>query len=148
MRDKLTPSMKQNRVAIPDSAPVPSAAERAATVVLAAGVLITAVIFSSGADRFRLPKELVFRAEAVVLVALTVIWATAGRRTWSFTPRREHILALAIVGWAAITTATSTNRMLSTDALITVAAAAVIFVVTSIAARTAPLAAIDVLMTG
>ncbi|HEX3581897.1 MAG TPA: O-antigen ligase family protein [Thermoanaerobaculia bacterium] len=49
--------------------------------------------------------------------------------------RPEYILGLAIAGWAAITTLTSTNRALSIDALITVAAAAIIFFATSLAAQ-------------
>jgi O-antigen ligase len=125
-----------------------TAVERAANAVLAAGLLITAVITSGGADHFRLPKELAFRAEAVVLVVLGTFWATARRRTWRFALRREQVLALVIVGWAAITTSTSTNRSLSVDALITVVAAAVIFIVTTVAAKSAPLAAVDVLMIG
>jgi O-antigen ligase len=120
-------------------------AERAIGFVLAAGLLLTATIVTGGAERFRLPKEIVFRGEAIVLVALLAFWATSARRTWKATWRREYILALAIVGWAAITTLTSTNRTLSVDALITVAAAAVIFFAASLVASPWLL---DILMLG
>jgi len=73
-------------------------AERAIAFVLAAGLLLTATIVTGGAERFRLPKELVFRGEAIVLVALLAFWATSARRTWKATWRREYMLALAIVG--------------------------------------------------
>jgi O-antigen ligase len=109
--------------------------ERAIVCALGAGLLLTATIVTRGADRFRLPKELVFRGEAIVAAALLVFWATSRRRTWSFSWRPEYILGLAIVGWAAITTVTSTNRMISIDALITVAAAAIIFLASSLAAQ-------------
>src|SRR5262249_4388463 len=58
------------------------------------------------------------------------------------------LLAAIIVAWAAITTATSTNRPLSADSLITVAAAVVIFVATLLAAQTTSIVAVDVLMFG
>ncbi len=109
-------------------------AERAIVVALAAGLLLTATIVSGGAERFRLVKEVVFRGEAIVLVALFAFWATSSRRTWKLTWRPESVLALTIVGWAAITTLTSTNRVLSADALITVAAAAIVFFATLLAA--------------
>src|SRR5262249_14402421 len=101
-----------------------------------------------GNDSYRLPKELMFRAEAVVLLGLVVFWATAKRRTWTLALRPEYLLVLAVAGWATITAATSTNRLLSADSMITVVSAGVIFVATSIAAQSASLIAIDVLMIG
>ncbi|HEX3111183.1 MAG TPA: O-antigen ligase family protein, partial [Thermoanaerobaculia bacterium] len=71
--------------------------------------------------------------------------ATSARQTWKANWRREYVLALAIVGWAGITTLTSTNRTLSVDALITVGAAAIIFFATSLAASPWLL---DILMVG
>jgi O-antigen ligase len=112
-----------------------ASSESAIFFALAAGLLLTATIVSGGAERFRLAKEVVFRGEAIVLVALFAFWATSANRTWKFTWRKEYILALAIVAWAAITTLTSTNRLLSIDPLITVVAAAIIFFASSLAAR-------------
>lgn len=138
----------QRRVAAVDHPHLQPAAERAILIVLAAGLLLTAVIVSSGSDHFRLPKELVFRAEAIVLLALAVFWATAKRRTWRLAPRPAYVIVMAVVAWAAITTTTSTNRPLSVESLITVIAASVIFIATCLAAQTATLAMIDVLMIG
>ncbi|HEY2322593.1 MAG TPA: O-antigen ligase family protein [Thermoanaerobaculia bacterium] len=112
-----------------------ASSESAIFFALAAGLLLTATIVSGGAERFRLAKEVVFRGEAIVLVALFAFWATSANRTWKFTWRKEYLLALAIVAWAAITTLTSTNRVLSIDPLITVVAAAIIFFASSLAAR-------------
>ena len=123
-------------------------AERAVMAVLAAGLLVIPVIFSNGTDTFRLPKEVVFRAEAIVLLMLAVFWLISRRRTWTFGKRPEFILAAAVVCWTIVTTAASTNRLLSIDSLITVIAAAVIFIATCLAAQTASLVAVDVLMIG
>jgi len=124
----------------------PLSMKRVMPLVLAAGLLATATITSNGFDHFRLPKELAFRAEAIVLLAIGVFWWTAKRRiTW----RPEFSLAAAIVGWTMITTATSTNRQLSVDSLITVIAAAVIFIATCVAAESVrSFVAIDALMIG
>jgi O-antigen ligase len=120
---------------------------RPVLVLLAAGLLIIPTLYSSGMEAFRLPKELAFRAEAIALMAAAVFWATSARRTWTRRPRPEFLLAGAIVLWAALTAAFSTNRALSADSFLTVVAAAVIFVATCIAARTTrSLVAVDVLM--
>jgi O-antigen ligase len=121
-------------------------AERAIFAVLAAGLLIVPVVLGSGLDAFRLPKELVFRGEAIVLAMLAVFWATSRRRTWTFAWRPELLVTAAVVGWCVVTTATSTNRPLSVDSLITILAAAVIFIVTCLAAQAVTLIAVDVLM--
>src|SRR6266540_2084113 len=90
-------------------------AERAALAVLAAGTLLIPIIVSRGSDPFRLPKELAFRAEAIVLLAVAVFGATSRRRTWTIRRGPEVIIAGAIVGWAIVTTACSTNVPLSID---------------------------------
>lgn len=113
-------------------------------VVLAAGLVVIPILYSSGIDVFRLPKELAFRGEAVLLLAAFAFATTVLGRL----RRRELVLAGAIVAWAGITTLTSTNRPLSADALITVAAAAVIFAATCLAAERTPVVAVDVLMIG
>jgi O-antigen ligase len=123
-------------------------AERAITIVLAAGLLVTATIVTNGIDHFRLPKELAFRAEAIVLLALAAFWLTSKQRTWKLQWRPEFLLAAAILCWTLVTVATSTNRQLSIDSLITVIAAVVIFIATCLAAQTVRFEAIDVLMTG
>jgi len=131
--------------------PPPAAprAESAIAAVLGLSAIAVATIFSrGGAEMFRLPKELVFRAEAVVLLMLGIFWITAKRRTWRFGKRREFFLTAIIVGWTLIAAAASTNRQLSFDSLITVAAAATIFIATCLAAQGLSLIAVDVLMIG
>ena len=123
-------------------------AELTALAVLAAGALVIPAIITSGSDPFRLPKELAFRAEAILLLAVAVFWMTSRKRTWRIGRGPELVATAAIVGWALLTTATSTNRLLSADSLITVAAAAVIFVATHVAAQALSLVAVDVLMVG
>ena len=124
-------------------------AEHAILAILGAGALAIPVVYSSGLDVFSLPKELLFRGEAIALLAAAVFWATAARRTWMLRARQPAIiLTVAIVAWTAITTATSTNRLLSADSLITVVAAAVIFIATLVAAETTSVVAVDVLMAG
>lgn len=123
-----------------------AAAEWVVLAVLAAGALVIPTILSNGMDPFRLPKELIFRAEAIVLLALAILRATSQPRTWTFARRPEFLLAAAIVCWSVITTAASTNQQLSIDSLITVLGAAVIFIATCLAAQTTPIIAVDVLM--
>jgi hypothetical protein len=77
-----------------------------------------------------------------------VFWATGPRRSWTLTWRPHVMVAVAVVGWTMVTTAFSTNRALSADSLITVIAAAVIFIATCLAAQTTSVEAIDVLMVG
>jgi len=118
-------------------------AERAIHFVLAAGLIVIPMIFCNGADAFRLPKELVFRAEGILLLMLAAFVGVRPR--WK---RPEFVLAAVIVGWSFITTAASTNRLLSIDSLITILAAAVIFIATCLAAETVSIIAVDVLMIG
>jgi len=112
-------------------------------------MLAVPVVYSGGFDVFNLPKELAFRAEAILLLAALAFWAAAKRCTWSLRAARPAtIVVAAVVAWAAITTLTSTNRALSADTLITIAAAAAIFLATLLAAQTAPVSAVDVVMIG
>jgi O-antigen ligase len=100
-------------------------------------------------DRFRVVKESVSRAEAILGLLLVVIALALGA-----TPRLREMLreravfAIAIGGimWAAITTATSTHRLLSIETLASVIAAIVLFLVVWFAAPRVTLVAIDLLV--
>lgn len=120
--------------------------QRAILIVVAVGVVVLPLtVVPSGADPYRLPKELLFRAEAIVLLALLILQARVSRVSlakW----RPEHILVAAVVTWTIVVTATSTNRDLSIDSLITVIAAAVIFIATCVALEDRSLEVVDVLM--
>ncbi|HEV2718896.1 MAG TPA: O-antigen ligase family protein, partial [Thermoanaerobaculia bacterium] len=123
-------------------------AELAAVAVLAAGALAIPTIITSGDEAFRFPKELAFRAEAILLLVAAVFWVTARWRTWRIARGAELAVAAAVLAWTLVTVAFSTNRQLSVDSLITVVAATVIFVVTCVAAQGLSLLAVDVLMIG
>lgn len=123
-----------------------AAAERALLAVLAAGAVVVPLIYALGDDPFRYPKELAFRAEAAALAGLAIFWLTARVRTWRIARGPELAVVAGVLAWAMLTTAFSTNRILSADSLITVAAAAIIFLVTAVAAQGMTLAAVDVLM--
>ena len=122
--------------------------ERAILIVLAIGLIVLPMtVVRDGEDVFRLPKELVFRAEAIVLLALLILRMRAPRMPivrW----RPEFVLTAVIVIWAMIVTATSTNHALSIDSLITIMAGAVIFIATCLAAESRSREAVDVLMIG
>ena len=119
--------------------------ERAILIVVALGLIVLPMtVVPEGADAFRLPKELVFRAEAIVLLALLILRMPAPVPIARWRP--EFMLTAAIVIWAMVVTATSTNRALSIDSLITILAAAVIFIATCIAAESRSHEAVDVLM--
>lgn len=140
--------MRTRKRAAAEGSPRLAGAERTVLAVLAAGALVIPTIITSGSDPFRLPKELAFRAEAILLLAVAVFWMTSRKRTWRIGRGAELVVAAAVVGWTLLTTATSTNRLLSADSLITVVAAAVIFIVTCVAAQDLSIVAVDVLMVG
>jgi O-antigen ligase len=122
--------------------------ERAILIVLAIGLIVLPMtVVRDGADAFRLPKELVFRAEAIVLLALLILRVRA-RHLAIARWRPEFVLTAAIVTWTMVVTATSTNLALSIDSLITIMAGAVIFIATCLAAESRSREAVDVLMIG
>lgn len=110
--------------------------------VVALGATMTPLIVSrSGREAFRVEKEVVYEAEAIVLGALLLIalvWH--GRRFFEPLSRQRPVLIVAAcaVAWTAITTLTSTNRTLSWPSLVWVASCAVVFIATLLVARIAP----------
>jgi O-antigen ligase len=141
-------AMLTRKRAAAEAPPRLAGVERAALAVMAAGAVAIPLIVGRGDDPFRLPKELVFRAEAVALLAVVVFWATARARTWRIGRGPELAVVAAALLWTILATLFSTNRALSADSLITVLASAVIFVVTCVAAQGLSFAAVDVLMIG
>ena len=113
-----------------------SRAPRAAWWLIAAAALLVPIVFDlRGNDAFRVPKELVFRAIAIgLLIVCGVTLTSAAWPRWrSMLRRPPALVALAVLVWTAVTTAFSTNVILSTDSFITVAAAVVIFIGTGVA---------------
>lgn len=124
-----------------------------AATLLGAGIVLIPIIYASGAtEAFRLPKEMAFRAEAILLALTGVFAATSPRAPWremlAILPRREWILLAAIACWCVVTTMTSTNRPLSEITLVTLAATLVIYVATRLVANKLPLTALFVIFTG
>ena len=120
----------------------------AVVIALALGLLIISVYVSKASDDpFRLPKELAFRTEAILLLLLGVFFATERGRSWGDLlrgiPPAVWGLCIAIALWTAITTYTSQNRPLSEESLVTVFAAIVIFLATRRLAPHLPLLAFD-----
>ena len=115
----------------------PTLAEHAIAGVVAAGALVLPLIISrGGADTFRVPKEIAFRGEAILLLVAFVFWAVARVRKWRIDWRQpSYLLAAAILLWTLVTVLTSTNRLLSVDSYVTAVAGAVIFVAATLTAQ-------------
>lgn len=122
--------------------------QRAILILVTLGVIVVPMtVVPDGADVFRLPKEFLFRAEAILLLALLILRIRELPRPvarW----RPEFLLTAAVGLWAVLVTATSTNRALSIDSLITILSAAVIFVATCVVVESRSREAVDVLMIG
>lgn len=83
-------------------------------LVVASLWLTQTVVTPSAKDSFRLPKDLIVRAEASVLFGLILVAVVLGKRPevkalW----RVEVVLPISIVMWTLVTTVFSTNRRLS-----------------------------------
>jgi O-antigen ligase len=89
------------------------------SIVCLFAILIPLFFSGSGEDGFRLPKELLLRLEAILLVAgmaIVLIRGSIRHSDWAF----DAVVAIAIAATstvAVITTLLSTNRRLSLDAL-------------------------------
>ncbi len=100
-------------------------------------VVIPLFISPTGADVFRLPKELLIRAEMIVVLAvmaIAIIWQP--RRWRSLVPDRTTAFALgAVAGAALIAYAFSTNRPISIGSIGYTFSCVVVFWGTYVAAR-------------
>src|SRR5216684_3441666 len=111
--------------------------EAATFALVLAGALALPLVFRSDpSEMFRLPKAGFLRAEAILIVSITLAAVLAGARI----PRLKWrdtwlLLPLAVLAAFAVLTITSTNHQLSMGALGSAAATAVIFFATVAAAR-------------
>src|SRR5262245_6694243 len=91
-------------------------------IVVGAAAFVPLVFSTTSSDSFRLPKMLVLRAAAVLVLGALV--ALLDRQEWSLVvpalARREVRLALLVVGWVAITAAHGARPMQARGAAITI----------------------------
>lgn len=89
--------------------------------ILAAAVFLLPLVYCSTAvDAFRYPKLLLLRATAIVLLAFfatAALWGGFRRIGEAARDRRVEIVVALIGVWAIVTTAVSTNHLLSLSAL-------------------------------
>jgi hypothetical protein len=105
-------------------------------LVLAGALILPLVFHRDPLEMFRLPKVILLRAEAILIICITlaavVIGAPIPRPKWRDT---WFLLPLAALAAFGVLTLTSTNHELSMGALGSAAATAVIFFATVAAAR-------------
>lgn len=99
-------------------------------VVAGTTVLVTLFVDKWGEDSFRLPKEVLFRAGAIALLAGFAFAATSATPLWP--QRREWrrapvVIALAAVVWTLIATLASSSTATSVQAFVTVVCSVVLF---------------------
>lgn len=103
-------------------------------IIVVSLIVIPVYIGSSGRDGFRLPKDTLFIAAAVLLVILGAA-ALFRRLEARIRIRTVPLLATAAIVWTAITTAFSANRTLSLTALVWVVASAVFAIAIDLTGR-------------
>src|SRR2546428_2896238 len=115
-----------------------SMTERISWLIVALTTISVPLFLSASAkDSFRVPKELLLKAGGILLLALAIcellIDGRYGRKNeWS--PAVVDVIGAALI-WCAVITIRSTNRMLSLESLVYVAAAIMFFVATYRGAR-------------
>jgi O-antigen ligase len=114
-----------------------STKEWIARLVCVSVLVIPLVVSPAGRDTFRLPKELAFRVEILLLLGLIATGLILRELDWKALQWRHPaiLLPLAGVAWTGVTTATSTNRTLSVPSFLYAAGVALVFVTTMLAAR-------------
>lgn len=102
-------------------------------LLLAGAALVPLVVSFSGADHFRLPKELLLYVVVILATAATGIALVLQKVSIDWRALRVPLaLAGAGLGWGILTTLTSTHRALSIEALIWGTALVVLFLLTAI----------------
>src|SRR5713101_5661333 len=83
-------------------------------IVIAAVLVIPVFISASGRDSFRLPKEILFRLETILLVAICLVLLCTKSierpRKWE---EAGLVVPAAVVLWSFVSMLASTNRPLS-----------------------------------
>jgi len=115
-----------------------------------AGLAAIPVIVLPGVyDNFRPIKEIAFRAQSILLffaLAAAVLYGERERLRELAHARAAAIVAALALIWSIITTATSTNRLLSAESLVTAICSVILFAAVWYASRSIPLAALLILV--
>jgi O-antigen ligase len=110
--------------------------DSAMLALVLAGAFLTPLVFRlDPVDMFRLPKALFLRAEAILLVSVALAAFLMGAPTRAKWRDPWLLMPLAAFATMVVLTLTSTNRMLSVEALASAAATLVVFLATAAAAR-------------
>jgi hypothetical protein len=111
-----------------------------AWIVLAGAAILPVLVVPAGIDMFRLPKELLLRAVAIVAAAFAVNGLLLGRMRLDARQRRRLAIPAGIAGaavlWTAIAAAFSSNRLLSVDGMLYVVALLAIVLIAAHTLRT------------
>jgi O-antigen ligase len=113
-------------------------------VVIAGVVCIPLLVSPAGKDSFRLPKDLFFRAESIVLICILVISIAANkihpvvRLTDGAT-----MIATVVIAWSFLSMLVATNRTVSLTAFAWIAGWTVIFIIAYVMARDRTVHAVD-----
>lgn len=118
--------------------------------LVTAGVLIVPLAAAPDLlDRFRVVKESITRAEGILGLFLIVVAVAFGNpeRVREML-RQRAVVAIVVAGlvWGGITTLTSTNRLLSIDAFVTLLTSTLVFLMVWYAAPRISLVILDVLV--
>jgi O-antigen ligase len=112
-------------------------------IVLAGVILIPLSFSAAGNDSFRLPKEIIFRLETILVVCICVILVVTKQvnapKTWK---DPGLIVPAGVVLWSFVSMLVATNRLVSLPSFLWILGWAVIFVVTASLARSRKLPAI------
>jgi len=107
-------------------------------LAVATTLLVPIVMSLRGQDPFRLPKNLLFLAFAIVIAAAAiVVWLRGtGRDQQSVAVRTVPLIAIGSVCWTALASLFSTNHALSYQAILWVAAVAIFACAVDVGGRT------------
>lgn len=107
-------------------------------IVALTTVILPCVVSVAGREPFRAPKEFLLRGSAILIGTVLILGATFAlahvRRVWIALKLQAYATAV-VVAWTLVTTATSTNRILSVWSLIYVVACALFFIGSCFAVR-------------
>lgn len=110
---------------------------------LQATLVVVPLVYAAGHDVYRLPKQLVFEALALIVFAACAVVSIVDPQRGILQRLRDHrdavILTLAAIGWTAIGACVSTHRLLSGDTLFWVVCCSAFFLATLALAERRPL---------